>query len=211
MAKVLKIASAVLSVAAVVAPFFGPPGWVVTALSAASVAAGVGSAVAAKKPQVSGQTTTWRADPGAPSTITFGRTLVGGDIRYKKAHDKNNRYDTLVVVLSGCGPIQSIDATYADKRLVNFTGTAAQAPWRTKGQPRDSFDTTPPSASPCRFQQRRTEAGRRRRSHAPRETCRSGDRPISLGYRVPLLPPLSGRAGLTGTSRHAHAPQSQRA
>lgn len=123
MSKVLKAAGQVLAIVALI------PGPQQPFVAAAAAVVNVAAVLTAKKPQVSGQATTWRADPGAPSTITFGRTLVGGDIRYKKAHDKNNRYDTLVVVLSGCGPIQSIDATYADKRVVNFTGMAAQAPW----------------------------------------------------------------------------------
>jgi hypothetical protein len=119
----LKIAGQVLAVAALI------PGPQQPFVMAAAAVVNVAAVLTAKKPVVSGQATTWRADPSAPGTITFGRTLVGGDIRYKKAHGKNNVYDTLVVVLSGCGPIQSIDATYADKKIVTFSGTAAQAPW----------------------------------------------------------------------------------
>lgn len=132
MAKVLKIAAVVIAIAAAI-PSGGSSllavGLGVSAATASAIAVGVGlaSSLIASQPSgaISGNQTEWKADPNAPVPIVFGRTLVGGDIRYRKSHDSKNKYRTLVSVLSGCGPIEAIEGTYADKKLLVFDGQTA--------------------------------------------------------------------------------------
>lgn len=128
MAKVLRIAAIVVSIAAAI-PTGGTSllalGLGVSATAASAIAIGLSfaSSVLAKKPAGGGGSqTSFRADPNAPIPIVFGRTLVGGDIRYRKQHGSDNKYDSMVTVLSGCGPIQSIDQTYMDKNPISFSG-----------------------------------------------------------------------------------------
>lgn len=120
MSKIAKIASSVLSVVALI------PGPWQPFVQAAAMLTGIVAQLTAKKPAIQGQQTSWRADPSASSVIALGWTLAPGEIRYNKAHGKNNKYNTLVTVLSGCGPCEELTGTYADKKLVSFSGTAAQ-------------------------------------------------------------------------------------
>lgn len=79
----------------------------------------------------SGTQTDWSADPRAPVPIRFGRTGGSGQIVYRKGSgpSDDNRDQTLVTVLSGAGPIDAIESSYADKKLLAFNGTAATAPF----------------------------------------------------------------------------------
>ncbi|MCW3837798.1 hypothetical protein ACFQ1E_17270 [Sphingomonas canadensis] len=129
MSKALKIAGFVLAVAAAI-PTGGTSLLAATGIGAVAASALVlgvnfAAAMTASGPSVQGQQTQWRADINAGVPIVFGRTLVGGDLRYKKSHGKNNKYDTIVTVLSGCGPVNAIAATYADKKAVSYSGAAA--------------------------------------------------------------------------------------
>ncbi len=82
-------------------------------------------------PTGGGTQTDWSADPRAPIPIRFGRTGGAGQIVYRKGSGEadKNQYQTLTTVLSGAGPIDAIEASYADKKALSFAGTAAQAPF----------------------------------------------------------------------------------
>ncbi|WP_430635013.1 hypothetical protein [Sphingomonas hankookensis] len=95
--------------------------------AAAGVALSAGGAVGTG----GGTQTDWSADPRAPIPIRFGRTGGAGQIVYRKGSgdpDKN-QYQTLTTVLSGAGPIDAIESSYADKKALAFAGTAALAPF----------------------------------------------------------------------------------
>lgn len=147
MATVAKYAAVAISIAAAIptggTTLLGAAAWATVAESASlatltaigagiAAAANIGAGLLAKKPSVasSGTQTQWNADPGAPIPIKLGRTGGGGYIVYRKASGSgdSNEYETITTVLS-LGPCQSIDASYADKNLLNLTGTAAGAPY----------------------------------------------------------------------------------
>jgi hypothetical protein len=88
-----------------------------------AVIASVAAALLAKKPSSNtGTQTSFKADPNAGIPYVMGRTLVGGNLVYWEPHDSKNKYQSLVAVLSGGGPIESIDQTYLDKEEINFAG-----------------------------------------------------------------------------------------
>ncbi len=78
-----------------------------------------------------GTQTDWSADPRASIPIRFGRTGGAGQIVYRKGSGEadKNQYQTLTTVLSGAGPIDAIEGSYADKKALAFAGTAATAPF----------------------------------------------------------------------------------
>ena len=129
--KVLRVAAVVVAIAAAI-PSGGTSllgaglgmGTAAASAVAAGFSAGVGllGAITAKKPKVSGVQTSWSADPDAAIPIIFGRTLMSGDIRYRKQHGSKNKYDTIVSVLSGCGPINGLAQTYMEKEPISFSG-----------------------------------------------------------------------------------------
>ncbi|KMS57142.1 phage head spike fiber domain-containing protein [Sphingobium cupriresistens] len=135
MGKALRIAAVVVAIAAAIPT--GGTSLLASGIASAGIAAGAtASAIAsglavglgfaasmtAKKPKVSGVQTSWSADPDAAIPIIFGRTLMSGDIRYRKQHGNKNKWDTLVSVLSGCGPIHAINQTYMEKEPISFSG-----------------------------------------------------------------------------------------
>ncbi len=81
-------------------------------------------AVLSPKPPQGGSQTKWKADPYAGIPYVMGRTLVGGNIVYRRGHGANNVYQTLVTVLA-LGPIQSIDTTFMNRTTVAFDGSGA--------------------------------------------------------------------------------------
>lgn len=99
-----------------------------TAVAGIALASQIGASLLASKPKGSsgGSQTDWKADPRAPVPIVFGRTGVSGYIVYRKGSGNadRNTYQTLVTVLSGAGPIDAIEASYADKQKLTFSGTA---------------------------------------------------------------------------------------
>ncbi len=136
MAKVLRVAAVVVAIAAAI-PSGGTSllgaglmqaGIAATATAASAIAGGLAIglnlavSLTAKKPKVSGVQTSWSADPDAAIPIIFGRTLMSGDIRYRKQHGDKNKYDTIVSVLSGCGPINGLTQTYMEKEPISFSG-----------------------------------------------------------------------------------------
>jgi hypothetical protein len=141
MAKVAAIAAVAISIAAAI-PTGGTSLLGTAALSAGlttsvatasliasgvALAANIGAGLLAKKPGAGGGSKTdWSADPNAAIPIKFGRTGGAGQIVYRKGSgtgDKN-KYQTITTVLSGVTS-QSIDATFADRKPVNLSGTAA--------------------------------------------------------------------------------------
>jgi hypothetical protein len=119
MSKVFKAASSILSVVALI------PGPQQPFVQAAAVLTGIGAALTAKKPAIEGQQSEWQSDPSAASIIAIGRTYVGGNIIYRKSWGEKNKYRTMVTILSGCGPIEGIEGTYGDKKLLVFDGETA--------------------------------------------------------------------------------------
>lgn len=130
MAKVLQYAGMVLAVAAAIPS--GGTSLLAATLSvsgtvASAIAVGVSFAAAllAKPPSGGGATQTeWVTDPKASAPLVFGRTMVSGHMIYRKTNGKDNDFQHIVSVLSGCGPIESIDATYLDTRAITFSGGA---------------------------------------------------------------------------------------
>lgn len=150
MGKVLKIAAVVVAVAAAI-PTGGTSllgaglmsaGVAATAAAASAIAGGlalglnVAATLTAKKPKVSGVQTSWSADPDAPIPIIFGRTLMSGEIRYRKQHGSKNKWDTMVSVLSGCGPINAILQTYMEEDPIGFTGGGLNGAHKIDGHDR---------------------------------------------------------------------------
>ena len=131
MAKVLRIAAIVVAIAAAI-PSGGTSllgaGLGVSAGTASLIATGIGIAsslvtsLTAKPPAIEGGQTEWQSDPNGPAPIVFGDTLVAPSLVLRKTGGKKNTYQHLCGVLSGCGPIQAIDATLADGEQINFSG-----------------------------------------------------------------------------------------
>ena len=127
MSKVLRIAAAAVLV--VVGAVTANPGLIALGISIGA------SALLQKKPAGTqgGDPTRWKADPFAGIPYLIGRTLTAGNIVYRRTHDSNNRYETFVTVLSGAGPIQSIDAFFANRTTVTFDGSGnAIGPYRNQ-------------------------------------------------------------------------------
>lgn len=100
-----------------------------TALAAGAGLVSMATGLTAGRPSISGSPTTFRADPQAPIPYAIGRTATRGEVRYRKTHTSAgsvpNDRQTMVVVLSGGGPVQEIEAFYSDKVLVNFNASGA--------------------------------------------------------------------------------------
>jgi hypothetical protein len=94
------------------------------ALGAIAIDLSLAAGALAPKPSGGGSQTKWKADPYAGIPYPVGRTLVGGNIVYKRGHGASNKFLTTVTVL-GLGPFASIDATYMDKTAVTFGGGGA--------------------------------------------------------------------------------------
>lgn len=93
----------------------------------------VGKLLAA--PSQGGSQTKWKADPYAGLPYVMGRTLVSGNIVYRRGSGGNNDYEQFATVLS-IGPIQSIDTSFMNKTTVAFgfgggaTGTYSGYIWQ---------------------------------------------------------------------------------
>lgn len=122
-------ATATSSVAAISAGIAG-----ISAATLGTIATGLSlaSGLLASKPRgsIGGSQTAFKADPNAGIPYAMGRTWVGGNIVFRNSADgfsgsTVNDLSDFVVVLSGAGPVQSIDSFYADRELVSFSGGAA--------------------------------------------------------------------------------------
>lgn len=105
---------------------------IATIATVASFAAGaltLAAALTAKRPPLTGSATTFNSDPSAGIPYLMGRTANAGNIIYWKASDTNDKGDndrqTFVVIISGAGPIQEIEAFKSDQVAVPFTLTGA--------------------------------------------------------------------------------------
>ncbi|WP_174286624.1 hypothetical protein [Sphingomonas bacterium] len=76
------------------------------------------------KPSQGGNQIKWKPDPYAGIPYAMGRTLVGGNIVYRRGSGGENTYENFVTVLS-LGPIQSLDTTFMNKTTVTFDADGA--------------------------------------------------------------------------------------
>lgn len=87
-----------------------------------SVALGVVNAVLTPQVDAAGSATDWRADPDAAIPFVVGRKAVGGQIVHRDEWGKDNRYQSIVTVYSGAGPVKSFGTCTADGETVTFSG-----------------------------------------------------------------------------------------
>jgi|GEM_PF-1069780 len=87
-----------------------------------SVALGVVNAVLAPQVDAAGSPTEWRADPDAAIPFVVGRKALGGQIVHRDEWGKDNRYQSIVTVYSGAGPVKGFGACTADGETVTFSG-----------------------------------------------------------------------------------------
>jgi hypothetical protein len=73
-------------------------------------------------PSSGGQQEKWKADQYAGLPYAMGRTLVGGNIVYKRAHGSGNIFCTTVTALS-LGPINQLEASFLEKNLTTYNAT----------------------------------------------------------------------------------------
>ncbi|RZF64269.1 hypothetical protein EWE75_12040 [Sphingomonas populi] len=71
------------------------------------------------KPSQGGSQTKWKADPYAGLPYAMGRTLVSGNIVYRRGHGPSNKFQTFVTVLGIC-TAASIDTSFYNKTTVGF-------------------------------------------------------------------------------------------
>lgn len=137
MSQVARYAATAIAIAAAI-PTAGGTSLLAVGLSvgnatAAAIALGaqLGASLLASKPGggTGGNQTDWSADPNSPIPIAIGRTGTGGKIVHRMEWGTNNEWQALTTVLSGCGPVDAIERTYADRVLCNFAGKAATAPY----------------------------------------------------------------------------------
>ena len=143
--KVLKIAAIVIGAAALIATGVGAIGGLGLAAGVSSLAGLTGlTGVAASvltgalagaalldvamlanlilpKPSQGGNQVKWKPDPYAGIPYAMGRTLVGGNIVYRRGSGGDNTYEQFGTVLA-LGPAQSIDTTFLNKTTVTFNG-----------------------------------------------------------------------------------------
>lgn len=87
-----------------------------------SVAGGIAGALA---PQVdaAGSPTEWKADPDAGIPFIVGRRAVAGNIVHRDEWGSDNRYQSIVTVYSGAGPINAYGTFTADGETCTFAGS----------------------------------------------------------------------------------------
>ncbi len=119
------------------------------ALQAAAYA-GVAALSAPKVAAAEGRPTEWSADPDAPIPFVFGLRGVAGQIVHRDTFGPDNRYQGIVTVYSGGGPINAFGSFYVDGTAKTFTGetmdgapTAALYLQRKTGTQPDTALTSP--------------------------------------------------------------------
>jgi hypothetical protein len=100
---------------------------VASVASASAAALSVGASVTAKQPSQTGSPTTFDASGQGGIPYAMGRTGNAGQLVYWREHgspgkDPNDR-ETMVVVLSGAGPIDGFESFSADQTSVTFDGS----------------------------------------------------------------------------------------
>jgi hypothetical protein len=91
------------------------------ALQAAAYA-GLASLAGPSVAAAEGRPTEWSADPDAPIPFIFGLRGVAGQIVHRDTFGPNNRYQGIVTVYSGAGPINAYGSFYVDSTARTFTG-----------------------------------------------------------------------------------------
>ena len=76
--------------------------------------------------QTGGNPTQQTYDPQAGIPYPMGRTAVGGRIVYGTTAPANNKYRLFYSILGGGGPIDGIEAFYANNELVSFTADGGE-------------------------------------------------------------------------------------
>jgi len=84
--------------------------------------AGIAAATAPKVAAAEGRPTEWSADPDAPIPFVFGLRGVAGQIVHRDTFGPDNRYQGIVTVYSGGGPINAYGTFYVDGTARTFTG-----------------------------------------------------------------------------------------
>jgi hypothetical protein len=69
-----------------------------------------------------GHPTEWAADPNAPIPFVMGRRAHGGQIVYRDTFGPDNRYQGVVTVYSGAGPVNAMGDLILDGVAQTFTG-----------------------------------------------------------------------------------------
>ena len=103
----------------------GLSGTAAAAASAALQVATYATISAVSTPSVAaaeGRPTEWSADPDAPIPFIFGLRGVAGQIVHRDTYGPDNRYQGIVTVYSGAGPINAYGSFYVDGTAKTFTG-----------------------------------------------------------------------------------------
>lgn len=124
MSKVFKAIGTIASVAALIP---GPHQPFAAALAAT---ANVAAQLTAKKPPAQGSATQISVDSNSPTPCLIGETYYGGVLRHDvgyggKVGKVQNPYRSMVIVYSGCGPVQALSGMYGDFVSIPFSGTDA--------------------------------------------------------------------------------------
>ncbi len=84
--------------------------------------AAIGALAAPQVAAAKGMPTEWTADPRAPIPFVSGLRGTAGVIRKRGAYGPDNRYEGIVTVYSGGGPINAYGTFYVDDTARTFTG-----------------------------------------------------------------------------------------
>lgn len=130
MAKALKVVGTIAGAVATVASFIPGAQPIAAAAAAVAAVANVGSALLTKKPPAKGAVNNVLIQADAPMPIALGRCFNAGVLRHDtawggKVNKVQNPYRAMVLVYSGCGPVQSMGPLMFDYQPVGFSGSAA--------------------------------------------------------------------------------------
>ncbi|RKR03565.1 hypothetical protein, partial [Maricaulis maris] len=94
------------------------------------------AAIMAPQVGAGGSPTEWAADPDAAIPFVMGKRGVAGKIVHRDTWGSDNRYQSLVTVYSGAGPIKSFGTFRADGEVCSFSGPYGR---QTTGTWKDIF------------------------------------------------------------------------
>lgn len=97
-------------------------GAVATVALEALAYAGIAALTTPRVGAAEGRPTQWSADPDAPIPFVFGRRALAGQIVHRDTFGPDNRYQGIVTVYSGGGPINAFGDTIVDSVARTFTG-----------------------------------------------------------------------------------------
>lgn len=84
--------------------------------------AGINALLAPDVAANQGRPTDWSADPNAPIPFVMGRRALGGQIVYRDTFGPDNRYQGIITVYSGAGPVNAMGDLLLDGEAQTFTG-----------------------------------------------------------------------------------------